>query len=111
MCLEAIRGGLAVAGVVSLHGVPGSPEYKHNPQLNTAFFEKHGLADLVKDLSSKWQPPKNEYNTSAVVFVEHGLSDDCVPASMLQDFIDEFNGAGVDLALHAYANTPHGFSL
>mmetsp|Transcript_110992 Transcript_110992/g.220768 ORF Transcript_110992/g.220768 Transcript_110992/m.220768 type:complete len:326 (-) Transcript_110992:67-1044(-) len=111
MGIEAIRGGLPVAGVVSLHGVPGSPEYKHNPCLNAAFCEKYGLTDLVKELSSTWQSPKNDYNTEAVVFVEHGLNDDCVPASMLQDFVDEFNSAGVDMALHAYASTPHGFTL
>eukprot|EP00928_Gymnodinium_smaydae_P073077 TRINITY_DN56330_c0_g1_i1.p1 TRINITY_DN56330_c0_g1~~TRINITY_DN56330_c0_g1_i1.p1 ORF type:complete len:338 (-),score=47.60 TRINITY_DN56330_c0_g1_i1:48-1028(-) len=110
-CLEAIRGGLPVAGISSLHGVPGNPEYKHNPNLNDAFFEKYGLKDLVAELSSQWQPPVNSYNTSAFVLVENGVDDDCVPASMLQNLVAEFNNAGVDFVLHNHAGAPHGFTL
>lgn len=95
--LEAVRGGLPLGGVVSLHGLLQTGE-DPNPARNGA--ERPPLKTCA-----------NHYNTDTVVVVENGANDELVPDESKQRFFAEMNEAGVDWTFHHYANTPHGFAL
>ncbi|MDG2071031.1 MAG: dienelactone hydrolase family protein [Pseudomonadales bacterium] len=95
--IEAVRGGLDLAGVVSFHGLLQTGE-DPNP-------EKMGVE----------RPPiktcENNYNTNTTIFIENGADDQLVPDESKQRFFEEMDNAGVDWSFHHHAKTPHGFAL
>lgn len=96
-CLECVRGGLNLGGVVSFHGLlqtglDGVPE-------------RHGVTPPATI------PCENSYNTKTVVLVENGAHDELVPGESMVGFFTEMDAAGVDWILHHHARTPHGFAL
>ena len=95
--LEAVRGGLPLGGVVSLHGLLQTGE-DPNPARFGA--ERPDLKVC-----------ENHYNTKTVVIVENGAEDELVPDDSKQRFFAEMNEAGVDWTFNHHAHTPHGFAL
>ncbi len=95
--LEAVRGGLDLAGVVSFHGLLQTGE-DHSP-------DGWGVT----------RPPlkrcENNYNTDTVVLIENGKDDHLVSDESRQKFYAEMDEAGVEWIFHDYARTPHGFAL
>jgi dienelactone hydrolase len=95
--LEAVRAGLNLGGVVSLHGLLQTGE-DPNPA-------HYGVT----------RPPvihsDNHYNTKTVVVIENGADDHLVSDESKQRFFKEMDEAGVDWVFHHYARTPHGFAL
>mgnify|MGYP003628189867 FL=1 len=95
--LEAVRGGLDFAGVVSFHGL-----------LQTGEDPSPGNFGVGR-------PPlkicDNKHNTNTVVVIENGAEDHLVLPEHKQRFYDEMNTAGVDWIFNDHANTPHGFAL
>jgi dienelactone hydrolase len=95
--LEAVRGGLDFAGVVSFHGLLQTGE------------------DNSPDAWGVTRPPlkrcENNYNTETVVVIENGKDDHLVPDESRQKFYQEMDDAGVQWVFHDYARTPHGFAL
>lgn len=95
--IEAVRGGLDLGGVVSLHGLLQTGE---DP--NAAKFG--AVRPALK-------PCDNSYNTRTVLVVENGADDHLVTEQSKQRFFAEMDAAGVDWVFHQYAGTPHGFAL
>lgn len=95
--LEAVRGGLNLGGVISLHGLLQTGEDPNPSKFNA---ERPPL-----------KPCENHYNTQTVVIIENGAQDPLVPDESKQRFFQEMEDAGVDWVFHHYANTPHGFAL
>ena len=95
--LEAVRGGLNLGGVISLHGLLQTGEDPNPSKFNA---ERQPLKHC-----------ENHYNTKTVVVVENGAADELVPDESKQRFFKEMDEAGVDWVFHHYANTPHGFAL
>ncbi len=95
--LEAVRGGLGLGGVVSLHGLLQTGEDPNPARFNA---ERPPLKQC-----------ENNYNMQTVVVVENGAEDELVPDDSKQRFFDEMNEAGTDWIFHHYAATPHGFAL
>ena len=95
--LEAVRGGLDFAGVVSFHGL-----------LQTG--EDNAPAAWGVD-----RPPlkrcDNNYNTNTIVLIENGKEDQLVPDESRRRFYEEMDAAGVHWIFHDHARTPHGFAL
>ena len=95
--LEAVRGGLDLAAVVSYHGLLQTGE---DP--NAA---RYGA------VRPALKPCPNTHNTNTVVMIENGADDELVPDGSKQRFFAEMDSAGVDWIFHHYARTPHGFAL
>ena len=95
--IEAVRGGLPLGGVVSLHGLLQTGE---DPNAANFGAERPPLV-----------PAENQYNTDTVMIIENGAEDHLVPDSSKQRFFKEMNDAGVDWTFHDHAKTPHGFAL
>ncbi|MDA7772705.1 dienelactone hydrolase family protein [Pseudomonadales bacterium] len=95
--LEAVRGGLGLGGVVSLHGLLQTGEDPNPARFNA---ERPPLKSC-----------ENNYNTQTIVVVENGADDELVPDDSKQRFFNEMNEAGTDWIFHHYAATPHGFAL
>ena len=95
--IEAVRGGLPLGGVVSLHGLLQTGE---DPNAAAFGAERPAL-----------KPAQNQYNTNTVMIIENGAEDHLVPDSSKQRFFQEMNEAGVDWIFHDHAKTPHGFAL
>jgi dienelactone hydrolase len=95
--LEAMRGGLDLAGVVSFHGL-----------LQTG--EGAGPENVgVKRPPSK--PCEDHHNTGTIVQIENGANDHLVTLENRQRFFEEMDRAGIDWIFNDYANAPHGFAL
>ncbi len=95
--LEAVRGGLDFAGVVSFHGLLQTGE---DPSPANNGVERPPL-----------KPCENQYNTNTVVVIENGANDHLVLAEHKQRFYEEMNEAGVDWIFNDHSGTPHGFAL
>lgn len=95
--LEAVRGGLDMAGVCSFHGL-----------LQTG--EDPSAANFGA-VRPPLKPAEPNYNTKTVVLVENGAEDHLVPLESMTRFFDEMTTAGVDWNFHHHAGTPHGFAL
>ena len=95
--LEAVRGGLDLAGVVSFHGL-----------LQTGEGPGPSKVGITRPLP---QPCEDQHNTGTVVQIENGANDHLVTPESRQRFIDEMDRAGVDWIFNDYANAPHGFAL
>lgn len=78
--LDMARGGAAVRGVVSFHGLLGAPEAIETGPV------------------------------SAKVLALHGWSDPMAPASEVEAFGKEMDAAGADWQLHAYGGVYHAFT-
>ena len=78
--LELARGGVELAGVVSIHG------------------------------SLKTTRPAQASTVKAKVLVCHGALDPHVPMTDVNPFIEEMNSAGVDWQLIVYGGAMHGFT-
>ena len=78
--LDMARGGAAVKGVVSFHGLLGAPE-----NIETS-------------------------PVSAKVLALHGWSDPMAPPSSVEAFGKEMHAAGADWQLHAYGGVYHAFT-
>lgn len=95
--LEAVRGGLPLGGVVSLHGL-----------LQTGEDPNPAKYDAIRP---PLKPCSNHYNTDTVVVIENGAEDHLVPDESKQRFFAEMSEAGVDWTFNHHAHTPHGFAL
>ncbi len=95
--LEAVRGGLDLAGVVSFHGLLQTGE--------------DGSPDAWGVQRPALKPCVNNYNTKTVVVIENGKDDHLVSDESRQRFYQEMDDAGVSWVFHDYARTPHGFAL
>eukprot|EP00039_Didymoeca_costata_P012574 m.181801 g.181801 ORF g.181801 m.181801 type:complete len:332 (+) comp15519_c0_seq3:41-1036(+) len=102
VCLEAIRGGLDVGGVVSFHGVlktGGSPP----------------LDMYLKSIGIKRPEavpsPKTVYTTNAPVLIENGCLDKLTSAEIKTNFYKEMGENNVDFIFTDYADADHGFAL
>lgn len=99
---DAIRGGLALGGVVSFHGVL---HYSHQPQ---QFF------DWIQSFQGplpEYVPPVFNYNREALVLVENGEHDDYGKNPHREIFEREMADAGVKVRWHEHAGAGHGFAL
>jgi dienelactone hydrolase len=79
--LELARSGAPVAGVVSFHGILGSPT------------------------------PADARNIKGKVLVLHGADDPYVPPEQVKGFEDEMNAARVDWQLDVYSDAVHAFTI
>jgi dienelactone hydrolase len=95
--LEAVRGGLDFAGVVSLHGLLQTGE---DPSPGNFGVKRPPL-----------KPCENNHNTKTVVMIENGADDHLVLPEHKQRFYEEMNNAGVQWIFNDHAGTPHGFAL
>lgn len=96
-CLEAVRGGLNLGAVVSLHGL-----------LQTGFDPNPAKWGAVRPEKI---PYENNYNTNTLVYIENGAHDDLVPEESIKEFKEEMENARVTYTFHNYANAGHGFAL
>lgn len=95
--LEAVRGGLDLAGVVSFHGV-----------LQTGEGEGPSRVGIIRP---PVKPCPNQHNNKTIVQIENGADDHLVTPDNRARFFKEMNDAGIDWIFNDYANTPHGFAL
>lgn len=95
--LEAVRGGLDFAGVVSFHGL-----------LQTGEDNSPDSWGVTRPALKRCE---NNYNTKTVVVIENGKDDHLVEDENRQKFYTEMDEAGVNWVFHDYARTPHGFAL
>lgn len=96
-CFEALRGGLPMGGVVSLHGLLQTGR-DPNP-------EKWGA------VRPPIVPCDNKYNTKTLVLIENGRLDELVPDESIKEFSEEMDAAGVTYTFHHYETAGHGFAL
>lgn len=95
--LEAVRGGLNLAGVVSFHGL-----------LQTG--EGAGPENIGVNRPPSI-PCEDNHNSDTIVQIENGANDHLVTLDNRQRFFEEMDRAGVDWIFNDYANAPHGFAL
>lgn len=95
--IEAVRGGLDLAGVVSFHGLLQTGE---DPNAGQFGAERPALKKC-----------ENDYNTNTVILVENGAEDELVPLESRARFCAEMDAAGVQWMIDDHARTPHGFAL
>lgn len=95
--LEAVRGGLDFAGVVSFHGLLQTGE---DPNPSSYGVERPPL-----------KLRENNHNTSTVVIIENGADDHLVLPEHKERFYEEMNNAGVQWTFNDHSGTPHGFAL
>eukprot|EP00746_Dinoflagellata_sp_MGD_P129081 gnl/MRDRNA2_/MRDRNA2_63333_c0_seq2.p1 gnl/MRDRNA2_/MRDRNA2_63333_c0~~gnl/MRDRNA2_/MRDRNA2_63333_c0_seq2.p1 ORF type:complete len:274 (+),score=44.28 gnl/MRDRNA2_/MRDRNA2_63333_c0_seq2:68-889(+) len=93
-CLEMIRAGLQVRGVVSFHGV-----------LHPRIFSPPGRPVAMQPA------PAAKHTSSAKVLIETGVNDGMVPPQSLRALEAEMQSAGVKLVIHSHAGAGHGFAL
>ena len=104
-CLEMVRNGDDIQGIVSFHGVlqndPISnvkePWVKPRPRRR---YEFHEL------------PDDSNFNSDCAILIENGILDDHVDTIARQRFAEEMNMHGVkNLQFHDHYNSEHGFAL
>lgn len=95
--LEAVRGGLDFAGVISFHGLLQTGE---DPSPSNNGVQRPDLKRCG-----------NQHNTNTVVIIENGADDHLVLPEHKQRFYEEMNAAGVQWIFNDHAGTPHGFAL
>eukprot|EP00928_Gymnodinium_smaydae_P025502 TRINITY_DN20286_c0_g1_i1.p1 TRINITY_DN20286_c0_g1~~TRINITY_DN20286_c0_g1_i1.p1 ORF type:complete len:278 (-),score=25.36 TRINITY_DN20286_c0_g1_i1:371-1204(-) len=93
-CLEMVRGGLPLAGVVSFHGV-----------LQPRVFSPPGRPIDV------CLPPAPTYTKGAKILIENGQDDHLVSNASMSALIAEMETAGICLTIHHHSGAGHGFAL
>lgn len=100
-CIDAIRAGLQLGGVVSFHGV------LHYQQQPTEFID---FVSSFMTLPQHIAAPLS-YNTTAPCLIENGEHDGYGKSPLREVFEKEMADAGVKLRWHELKGADHGFAL
>mmetsp|Transcript_57718 Transcript_57718/g.122786 ORF Transcript_57718/g.122786 Transcript_57718/m.122786 type:complete len:370 (+) Transcript_57718:105-1214(+) len=103
-CLEQVRAGHDIQGIVTFHGLLQSYPFIN---LFTPEMRRMTPEEYQKDLNV----PPNTYNSKCKVLIENGAIDDHVPLESVDQWMKEMDANNIDWRFENHARTPHGFAL
>ena len=104
-CLEQVRAGDDIQGIVSFHGV-----LQNDPMVNNK--EPWNRTEGRRRYEMHELPDDSHFNSTCAIVIENGILDDHVGVSERQRFAEEMNHHGCkNVQFHDHYNAEHGFAL
>ena len=104
-CLEQVRNGDDIQGIVSFHGVLQSDPMSNEME---PWFAGHGR----RRLQPHELPDDSKFNSKCTILIENGILDDHTDTTARQRFAEEMYHHGCkNVQFHDHYNAEHGFAL